>query len=93
MGTPLADGFVEGQASGTMFKTPALWGIGMLRWVGGYERTNGTPIPMGYLHDGRASTITEAILWHNGEAATAKNRFIQLSTEDRNALLAFIDSL
>jgi CxxC motif-containing protein (DUF1111 family) len=93
MGTPLADGFVEGQASGTMFKTPALWGIGMLRWVGGYERTNAAPIPMGYLHDGRANTITEAILWHNGEAATAKNRFIQLSTDDRNALLAFIDSL
>lgn len=93
MGTPLADGFVEGQASGTMFKTPALWGIGMLRWVGGYERTNAAPIPMGYLHDGRASTITEAILWHNGEAVTAKNRFVQLSTDDRNALLAFIDSL
>ena len=76
-----------------MFKTPALWGIGMLRWVGGYERTNAAPIPMGYLHDGRASTITEAILWHNGEAGTAKNRFVQLSTDDRNALLAFIDSL
>jgi CxxC motif-containing protein (DUF1111 family) len=48
---------------------------------------------MGYLHDGRASTITEAILWHDGEAATAKTRFVQLSTDDRNALLAFIDSL
>ena len=93
MGTSLADGFVEGQASGSMFKTPALWGIGMTRWVGGYERTNAPAIQMGYLHDGRASTITEAILWHDGEAATAKNRFIQLSTDDRNALLAFIDSL
>jgi CxxC motif-containing protein (DUF1111 family) len=92
MGPGLADGFVEGQASGSMFKTPALWGMGMTRWVAGAERKAGA-MSMGFLHDGRAANATEATLWHDGEAAVSRNRFIQLSTDDRNALLAFLDSL
>jgi hypothetical protein len=52
---------------------------------------DGTPV--GYLHDSRARTLTEAILWHGGEAEVIKNRFINLPTEERQALLAFLKSL
>ncbi|MFN8247660.1 MAG: di-heme oxidoredictase family protein [Ferruginibacter sp.] len=84
MGPGLADNRPDFTASGTEWKTPALWGIGL------FERTNGTPF---YLHDGRARTIQEAILWHGGEAATARTAFYNLSTHDRNALIKFIRSL
>jgi len=84
MGPGLADGRPDFLATGTEWKTPALWGIGL------FERTNGTPF---YLHDGRARTLEEAILWHGGEATAAKNKFLQLSTADRNALTKFIKSL
>lgn len=84
MGPALADNRPDFLASGSEWKTPALWGIGL------FEKTNGTPF---YLHDGRARTIQEAILWHGGEATNAKNKFIQLSANDRNALLKFIKSL
>jgi CxxC motif-containing protein (DUF1111 family) len=84
MGAALADGRPDFLASATEWKTPALWGIGL------FERTNGTPF---YLHDGRARTIEEAILWHGGEATAAKNKFQQLATADRNALVKFIKSL
>ena len=47
----------------------------------------------GYLHDGRARTLTEAILWHGGEAERARQRFEKLGTADRDALLAFLRSL
>ncbi|MDX3773306.1 di-heme oxidoredictase family protein [Chromatiaceae bacterium AAb-1] len=86
MGADLADNFAEGLAAGNMWRTPALWGIGYTEYVAG-----GTPV--GYLHDSRARTLTEAILWHGGEAETIKNRFINLQTEDREALLAFLKSL
>ena len=84
MGPGLADGRPDFLATGAEWKTPALWGIGL------FPKTNGTPF---YLHDGRARTIEEAIVWHDGEAAAAKNRFIQLNTADRNALIKFIKSL
>ena len=84
MGLGLADNRPDFLASGTEWKTPALWGIGL------FAKTNGTPF---YLHDGRARTIEEAILWHDGEAAGANHKFIQLSTTDRNALIKFIKSL
>jgi CxxC motif-containing protein (DUF1111 family) len=84
MGAGLADNRPDFLATGSEWKTPALWGIGL------FERTNGTAF---YLHDGRARTLQEAILWHGGEATNAKNKFIQLSTADRNALLNFIKSL
>jgi len=48
---------------------------------------------VGYLHDGRARTLTEAVMWHGGEADKAKQRFQALSAADRQALLAFLDSL
>jgi len=92
MGADLADGFTEGQATGSMYRTAPLWGVGYTQWVAGAERTGNT-IRMGFLHDGRAATLTEAIAWHGGEGEAAKQRFLQLSTADRTALLSFLGSL
>ncbi|EKE84375.1 di-heme oxidoredictase family protein [Idiomarina xiamenensis] len=86
MGDGLADNFSEGLASGRMWRTPALWGVGYTQYVA-------ADIPVGYLHDGRARTLTEAIVWHGGEAEVIKNRFINLNRADREALLAFLGSL
>lgn len=96
MGPGLADNFVEGQATGSMWRTSPLWGIGYTSYVSGdypYGPRHGQGIPVGYLHDSRARTLTEAILWHGGEAAAAKQRFQALSATDRTALLAFLGSL
>ena len=87
MGEDLADGIVEGQATGSMWRTSALWGIGYTKWVAG------SAIPAGYLHDSRARTLTEAILWHGGEATVSRQLFEQLNTADRTALLTFLESL
>ncbi|MFZ6648872.1 di-heme oxidoredictase family protein [Undibacterium sp. TJN25] len=87
MGTGLADKFAEGQAKGSMWRTSPLWGIGYS------AKVMGDSTKVGYLHDGRARNLTEAILWHGGEADAARQRFQALSTTDRNALLAFMQSL
>ncbi|HWK49215.1 MAG TPA: di-heme oxidoredictase family protein, partial [Steroidobacter sp.] len=87
MGPDLADTLVEGQATGSMWRTSALWGIGYTEYVAGKG------VKVGYLHDSRARTLTEAILWHGGEATTSRQRFEQLSTQDRAALLSFLRSL
>jgi CxxC motif-containing protein (DUF1111 family) len=87
MGPDLADGFSEGQATGSMWRTSALWGIGYT------ERVAGSGIKVGYLHDSRARTLTEAILWHGGEATASRQRFQALSADDRAALLSFLGSL
>jgi len=87
MGEGLADNYNEGQASGSMWRTAPLWGIGYSEKVMGKEGQ------VGYLHDGRARTLTEAVLWHDGEAATARKRFEKLATAEREALLAFLRSL
>jgi CxxC motif-containing protein (DUF1111 family) len=84
MGTGLADNRPDYLATGNDWRTPALWGIGLL------PIANGTPY---YLHDGRARTVEEAILWHGGEAQRSRDSFTQLSFTDRNALLTFINSL
>ncbi|MBS1744467.1 MAG: thiol oxidoreductase [Bacteroidetes bacterium] len=84
MGPGLADNRPDYLATGTEWKTAPLWGIGL------FEKTNGIPF---YLHDGRARTIEEAILWHGGEAENSRNAFKQLSTADRKALISFIKSL
>ena len=63
---------------------PPLWGIGLAETVG--EQVN-------YLHDGRARTLTETILWHWGEARNSQTAFRQLSPTEREALLAFLSSL
>jgi len=87
MGPNLADSLVEGQATGSMWRTPALWGIGYT------ERVAGSAGKVGYLHDGRARSLTEAILWHGGEATASRQRFEALAKADREALLAFLRSL
>lgn len=84
MGEELADNRPDFLASGREWKTRPLWGIGFQYLVNGHTH---------FLHDGRAKNITEAILWHGGEALYSKNEFKKLSTKDRNDLLAFLNSL
>jgi len=85
MGEGLADNRPDYLATGREWRTSPLWGIGLL------SKTNGGTAY--YLHDGRARSVEEAILWHDGEAATSKQQFMQLSFVDRVALLQFISSL
>lgn len=84
MGEGLADNLPEAGASGAEWRTPPLWGIGLTASVSGGEA---------YLHDGRARSLSEAILWHGGEANTAKEKFRTATSAERNALLAFLRSL
>ncbi|MDL2404737.1 di-heme oxidoredictase family protein [Rhizobium calliandrae] len=84
MGGGLSDGQQVGVASGRDWRTPPLWGIGLTQKVSGQQA---------YLHDGRARTLTEAILWHGGEAEKARNNFANLSQNDRQALINFLESL
>jgi CxxC motif-containing protein (DUF1111 family) len=84
MGPDLADNRPEGDASGTEWRTPPLWGVGLVETVNGHTR---------FLHDGRARNLEEAILWHGGEAEAARKRFADLPERDRRALLAFLESL
>jgi len=86
MGNELADNFEEGLASGNMWRTSPLWGIGYTEYVAA-----GTPV--GYLHDSRARNLTEAILWHSGEGEASKQRFAALTAQERQDLLAFLKSL
>ena len=84
MGDGLADGRPEGDASGREWRTPPLWGVGTALKVSGHTTL---------LHDGRARDVTEAILWHGGEAASAQERFRRLSDSRRNDLVAFVNAL
>ncbi|AGH46685.1 hypothetical protein C427_4586 [Paraglaciecola psychrophila 170] len=84
MGAGLADGVNEYDADGQEWRTPPLWGIG--------ARKNMRSENL-YLHDGRAKTVAEAILWHGGEAHISHQKFIQLNQQQRNALLAFLDAI
>jgi CxxC motif-containing protein (DUF1111 family) len=84
MGDGLADGRPEGVADGREWRTAPLWGIGLTETVNGHTF---------FLHDGRARNVTEAILWHGGEAQRARDAFARLSIEDRRRLIAFVNSL
>jgi CxxC motif-containing protein (DUF1111 family) len=84
MGEDLADGRPDFEASGRDWRTAPLWGIGLVGVVA--ERPS-------YLHDGRARSLTEAILWHGGEAERARNAFSALSAADREAVIEFLNSL
>jgi CxxC motif-containing protein (DUF1111 family) len=84
MGDGLADLRPEAQASGYEWRTPPLWGIGLTETVSGHTF---------YLHDGRARNLTEAILWHGGEAQKARDAFANLPKSSRDDLLAFLGSL
>lgn len=84
MGPGLADGRADFDASGSEWRTAPLWGIGLQKTVNGHTLL---------LHDGRARNVTEAILWHGGEAEKSQKAFLKMSKAEREALLAFIDSL
>jgi CxxC motif-containing protein (DUF1111 family) len=84
MGEGLADNRPEAQADGQEWRTPPLWGIGLTETVSGHTY---------FLHDARARNLLEAILWHGGEAEAAKQKVVEMSKADREALLAFLNSL
>ncbi|MEM6335314.1 MAG: di-heme oxidoredictase family protein, partial [Bacteroidota bacterium] len=84
MGPELADDFAVFEANGQEWRTPPLWGIGLIETVNGHTE---------FLHDGRARNLEEAILWHGGEADASRQRFKALSKDERDALLRFLRSL
>lgn len=84
MGEGLADLRPEAQATGYEWRTPPLWGIGLTETVSNHTF---------FLHDGRARNLTEAILWHGGEAQTARDAFGSMPKSTRDDLLAFLESL
>lgn len=84
MGSGLADNRPEARATGQEWRTPPLWGIGLTEQVSGHTY---------FLHDGRARSLLEAILWHGGEAETQKQSVIAMPKADREALITFLESL
>ena len=84
MGPELGDGRPDFNADGQEWRTPPLWGIGLVETVNGHTM---------FLHDGRARNLTEAILWHGGEGAASREAFRGLSREEREALIRFLLSL
>ncbi|MDL2336606.1 MAG: di-heme oxidoredictase family protein [Pseudomonadota bacterium] len=84
MGEGLADGRPDFAATGRQWKTPPLWGIGLIKDVNGHTTL---------LHDGRARGVLEAILWHGGEAGGSQQKVIKMSKQDRAALVKFVESL
>lgn len=84
MGEGLADRRVDGAIADREWRTPPLWGIGLTKDVNGHTR---------FLHDGRARNLMEAVLWHGGEAEAARKRVLAMSKEERETLIAFLESL
>ncbi|ABF64934.1 protein of unknown function DUF1111 [Ruegeria sp. TM1040] len=84
MGEGLADNRPEARATGREWRTAPLWGIGLTQQVSARAT---------FLHDGRARTLLEAILWHGGEAQAARDRVVALPPADRAALISFLESL
>ncbi len=83
MGAALADGVREKDASGREWRTPPLWGLGLVARKAGAR----------FLHDGRAGSLAEAITWHGGEAQGARDRYTALSAADQAALLQFLGGI
>ena len=84
MGPDLADGRPDYLASGSEWRTPPLWGLGLVQAIDGY---------LLLLHDGRARGFEEAILWHGGQGQAAREAFRTMSKADRDALVSFLGSL
>lgn len=84
MGEQLADKRPDFEANGREWRTPPLWGLGLIETVNGHSRL---------LHDGRARNTEEAILWHGGEAESSKRAFMELSATQRQALIDFVEAL
>lgn len=84
MGDSLSDGRPDFLASANEWRTPPLWGVGLVPAVNGHTR---------FLHDGRARSLEEAVLWHGGEASASRKRFLDMTSADRQALISFLKSL
>ena len=84
MGSELADNRPDYLATGREWRTPPLWGIGLVETVNAHTR---------FMHDGRARNLSEAILWHGGEGENAKQRYVEMSKSDRDALITFLETL
>lgn len=84
MGDDLADNRPDFEASGKEWRTPPLWGIGLTQIVNGHNN---------FLHDGRARTLLEAVMWHGGEGEQSKEYVLHLSKSERDALIKFLESL
>jgi CxxC motif-containing protein (DUF1111 family) len=84
MGDDLADGRPDFLAGPRDWRTPPLWGIGLS------EQVNGSTHLM---HDGRARTVLEAILWHGGEGKAAKDTFSNMTSEERESVIAFVNAI
>jgi CxxC motif-containing protein (DUF1111 family) len=84
MGDGLADRHTEFEAMGREWRTPPLWGLGLTKRINGHYN---------FLHDGRARSLLEAILWHGGEGQASRDRVINMKQTDRTALLRFLESL
>jgi CxxC motif-containing protein (DUF1111 family) len=84
MGEALADGRPDFMANGRQWKTPPLWGTGLIRGVNGHQRL---------LHDGRADGVLQAVLWHGGEAEASRQRVLKMSRAERAALVKYVESL
>ncbi len=84
MGEGLADNRPEARATGREWRTPPLWGVGLTEQVSGHTQ---------FLHDGRARSLLEAILWHGGEAQPARDTVVSMPKPDRDALIRFLESL
>ncbi len=84
MGPGLSDNLSQPGVAASEWRTAPLWGLGLTEGVSGQEA---------FLHDGRARDLAEAILWHGGEGEAAKEAFRTMSSEDRQALLAFLRSI
>ena len=84
MGEDLADNRPEARATGQEWRTPPLWGIGLTEQVSGHTY---------FLHDGRARSLLEAVLWHGGEAQVQRDAVTEMTTADRDALIRFLESL
>ncbi|KCV82330.1 hypothetical protein ATO10_08067 [Actibacterium atlanticum] len=84
MGDGLADNRPEARANGKEWRTPPLWGIGLTKQVSGR---------VAFLHDGRARSLLEAILWHGGEAQPVRDKVVTMPAADRRALIHFLESL
>ncbi len=85
MGSGLDDGYTEGRALSSEWRTPPLWGLGLSKNSQGGEYF--------LLHDGRAKSIQSAIEWHGGEASQSKLRFMELSNQEKSDLINFLESL
>lgn len=85
MGDDLADRKIDGSLSDNReWRTPPLWGIGLTKAINARAS---------FLHDGRAGTLLEAILWHGGEARMARNAVLKMEQNEREDLVRFLESL